>query len=50
MKDPTTIVWASTWENTYNAISSGPDLADAVRSTTQNQVSQFIRLYVRAHA
>jgi hypothetical protein len=50
LKDPKEIVWASTWGNAYNSVSSGSDLVDVVRSTTRNQVAQFIRLYARAHS
>jgi hypothetical protein len=50
LKDPSRIVWTSTWGSTYNSISSGPDLAAIVRSVTRGQVSSFVVLYVRAHA
>ena len=49
LKDQSRIVWNSTWGNTYNGISSGPDLAAIVRSITRGQVNSFARLYVRAH-
>ena len=50
VKDPSQIVWASTWGSTYNSISSGPDLAAVVRSVTRGQVNSFATLYARAHA
>jgi hypothetical protein len=50
VKDPSRVVWASTWGSTYNSISSGPDLAAVVRSVTRGQVNSFVTLYARAHA
>jgi hypothetical protein len=50
VKDPTTIVWAPTWGTAYNLFSSSSDVAQVIRSTTSNQVAQFVRLYVRAHS
>lgn len=50
VKDPSRIVWSSTWGSTYNSISSGPDLAAVIRSVTRGQVSSFVTLYARAHA
>jgi hypothetical protein len=50
VKDPSRIVWASSWGSTYNSVSSGPDLARVVRSVTRGQVSSFVALYLRAHA
>ena len=49
-KDPSRIVWASTWGSTYNSIASGPDLAAIVRSVTRGQVNSFAALYSRANA
>jgi len=50
LKDPSRIVWTSSWGSTYSSVSSGPDLAAVVRSVTRGQVNSFVRLYVRAHA
>jgi hypothetical protein len=50
LKDPSRIVWSSTWGSIYNSVSSGPDLAAVVRSVARNQVNSFVSLYVRAHA
>jgi hypothetical protein len=49
LKDPSRIVWSSTWGSTYNSISSGPDLPAVVRAVTRGQVRSFVDLYVRAH-
>jgi hypothetical protein len=50
VKDPSRIVWASSWGSAYNSVSSGPDLASLVRSISRGQVDSFVTLYVRAHA
>ena len=51
VKDPSRIVWTSSWRSTYNSIASGPDTLPAiVRSVTRGQVESFGRLYERAHA
>ena len=50
LKDSSRIVWSATWGSTYHSLSSGPDLADVVRSVTRVQVRSFATLYARAHA
>jgi hypothetical protein len=49
VKDPSQIGWSATWVNTYNSVSSGPDLTSVIRSVTRGQVTSFVELYVRAH-
>ena len=51
IKDPSRIVWSSSWRNIYTSVASGPnDLPSVVRSVTRSQVESFGRLYQRAHA
>ena len=51
IKDPSRIVWTSSWRNVYTSVASGPnDLPSVVRSVTRSQVESFGRLYERAHA
>jgi hypothetical protein len=51
IKDPSRIVWTSSWRNVYTSVASGPnDLPSVVRSVTRSQVESFGRLYQRAHA
>ena len=51
IKDPSRIVWTSSWRNVYTSVASGPnDLPSVVRSVTRSQVESFGRLYKRAHA
>jgi hypothetical protein len=50
VKDPSRIVWTSTWGDIYNGVASGPDLSAVVRSVTRGHVELFARLYARAHA
>jgi len=51
IKDPSRVVWTSTWRNLYTSIASSPnDLPSVVRSVTRGQVDSFARLYQRAHA
>jgi hypothetical protein len=51
IKDPSRIVWTSSWRNVYTSVASGPnDLPSVVRSVTRSQVESFGQLYERAHA
>lgn len=51
IKDPSRVVWTSSWRNVYTSIASTPnDLASVMRSVTRGQVESFARLYQRAHA
>jgi hypothetical protein len=51
IKEPSRLVWTSSWGRTYNSVASGPDgLRDVVRSVTRGQVNGFVRLYERARA
>jgi hypothetical protein len=51
IKDPSRVVWTSSWRNVYTSIASSPnDLPSVVRSVTRGQVESFARLYQRAHA
>ena len=51
IKDPSRIVWTSSWRNVYTSVASAPnDLPSVVRSVTRSQVESFGRLYQRAHA
>jgi hypothetical protein len=51
IKDPSRVVWTSSWRNVYTSIASTPnDLPSVVRSVTRGQVESFARLYQRAHA
>lgn len=51
IKDPSQVVWTSSWRNVYTSVASSPnDLPSVVRSVTRGQVETFARLYQRAHA
>ena len=51
VKNPSRIVWTSSWTSTYNSLAARPeDVAAVVRSVTRGQVETFARLYQRAHA
>jgi hypothetical protein len=51
IKDPSRVVWTSSWRNVYTSVASSPtELPSVVRSVTRGQVESFARLYERAHA
>jgi hypothetical protein len=50
LKDPTKIVWTSTWATGLRTRASAATIASTVRSRAGGEVKEFIRLYTRAHA
>lgn len=49
LKDPSRVVWSSSWGTTYRSVSSPQNLAADLRALSRSIVSQFVGLYVRAH-
>ena len=51
IKDPSRIVWTTTWRNLYTSVASrANDLPSVMRSVIRSEVESFGRLYQRAHA
>jgi hypothetical protein len=51
IKDPSQIVWTSTWRSAYTSMAPRlDDMPGVVRSVTRGEVESFARLYARAHA